>query len=154
MNIIAQLEFKFTMMLQSRTLATSPQRQSWSDIIINRFIYIYIYIYIYNYIKIRRSTKRFVFFEFIYFVLTYVLYICMFLACCFRQRISVTQGLINGVLILYIYIYIYAHICLCACDYNTMYMSLYLYVYSCVCVYFEYIYIYMYLSSVMVSKLD
>ena len=53
------------------------------------YIYIYIYIYIYFkynvccrskeririYFKIGRSTKRFVFFEFIYFVLTYVLYI-------------------------------------------------------------------------------
>ena len=30
------------------------------------------------YITIGRSTKRFVFFEIIYFVLAYVLYICMF----------------------------------------------------------------------------
>ena len=35
------------------------------------------------YFKIGRSTKRFVFFEFSYFVLTYVLYMCMFPACCF-----------------------------------------------------------------------
>ena len=56
--------------------------------------------------KIRWSTERFVFFEFIYFVLicvlriciTYVLYICMFPACCFRQRTFVAQGLLNGVL--------------------------------------------------------
>ena len=34
-----------------------------------------------------------------YFVLTYVLYICMFPACCFPQRTYVTQGLVNGVLI-------------------------------------------------------
>ena len=45
------------------------------------------------YFKIGRSTKRFVFFEFIYFVLTYVLYICMFPACCFRQRTCVAQML-------------------------------------------------------------
>ena len=44
------------------------------------------------------STKRFVFFKFIYFVLTYVLYICMFPARCFRQRTYVAQGLVNGVL--------------------------------------------------------
>ena len=50
--------------------------------------------------------ERFVFFEFIYFVLTYVLYlcitfvlyICMFPACCFRQRTCVAHGLLNGVL--------------------------------------------------------
>ena len=53
-------------------------------------------IYIYIYLK-KRSTKRFVFFEFIYFVLTYVLYMCMFPACCFRQRTYVVQGLVNGV---------------------------------------------------------
>ena len=57
----------------------------------------YVSIYIYIYIKIR-STKRFVFFEFIYFALTYVLYICMFPACCFHQRTYVAQGLVNGVL--------------------------------------------------------
>ena len=51
------------------------------------------------YIKIGRSTKRLVYFEFIYFVLTYVLYVCMFPACCFRQRTYVAQGLVNGVLI-------------------------------------------------------
>ena len=49
-------------------------------------IYIYIYVWcrskerIKIYIR-RRSTKRFVFFKFIYFVLTYVLYMCMFPAC-------------------------------------------------------------------------
>ena len=48
--------------------------------------------------KIGRSTKRFIFFEFIYFVLAYVLYICMFPACCFRQRTCEVQGLLNGVL--------------------------------------------------------
>ena len=54
----------------------------------------------------RWSRERFVFFEFIYFVLTYVLYICityvlyicMFPACCLRQRSRVAQGLLNGVL--------------------------------------------------------
>ena len=61
-------------------------------------IYIYMYIYIYIYISKKRwSTKRFVFFEFIHFDLTYVLYICMFPACCFRQRTCVAQGLLNGV---------------------------------------------------------
>ena len=69
-------------------------------------IYIYFHICIYIYIfKIRWSTERFVFFEFIYFVLTYVLYtcityvlyICMFPACCFHQRTCVAQGLLNGV---------------------------------------------------------
>ena len=50
------------------------------------------------YFKIGKSTKRFVYFELIYFVLTYVLYICMFPACCFRQRTCVAQGLFNGVL--------------------------------------------------------
>ena len=50
------------------------------------YIYINIYIYIYKdgcrskeririYFKIRRSTKRFLFFKFIYFVLTYMLYV-------------------------------------------------------------------------------
>ena len=48
--------------------------------------------------KIGRSTKRFVFFEFIYFVLTYELYICMFPACCFHQKTCVAQGFFNGVL--------------------------------------------------------
>ena len=48
------------------------------------------------YFKIRRSMKRFVFFEFIYFVLTYVLYICMFPACYFHQRTFVAQSLVNG----------------------------------------------------------
>ena len=68
---------------------------------------LYIYIYIYKdgccrskerikiYSKIRRPTKRFVFFEFIHFILTYV---CMFPACCFHQRTCVAQGLVNGVL--------------------------------------------------------
>ena len=68
------------------------------------------YIYIYKdgccrskkrirlYFRIRRSTKRFVFFKFIYFVLTYVLYTCMFPVCCFLQRTYVAQGLVNGVL--------------------------------------------------------
>ena len=41
--------------------------------------------------------KRFIFL-FIYFVLTYVLYMCMFPACCFRQRTYVTQGIVNGAL--------------------------------------------------------
>ena len=48
--------------------------------------------------KIRRSTKRIVFFLFIYFVLIYVLYMCIFPACCFRQRTYVAQGLVNGIL--------------------------------------------------------
>ena len=60
--------------------------------------HIYKYIYKDTYFKIRRSTKRFVFFEFIYFVLTYVLYICMFPACCFRQRTYVARRPFNGVL--------------------------------------------------------
>ena len=76
------------------------------DTSIYTYIYIYIYIdthththtphthththththiYIYIYIKIRRSTERFVSFESIYFLLTYLLYIYMFPACCFRQ---------------------------------------------------------------------
>ena len=33
------------------------------------------------YFEIRRSTKRFIFFKFINFVLTYMLYMCMFPAC-------------------------------------------------------------------------
>ena len=37
------------------------------------------------YFKIAKSTKRFLFFKFIYFVLTYVLFVCIFSACCFRQ---------------------------------------------------------------------
>ena len=45
-----------------------------------------VYIYIYIYIKIRKSTKIFIFFEFISFVLTYVLYMCLFPACYFRQK--------------------------------------------------------------------
>ena len=40
--------------------------------------------------------ERFVFFEFIYFVLTCALYVCMFPACCFRQRTCVVQGFLNG----------------------------------------------------------
>ena len=51
-----------------------------------------------GYILIGKSTKRFVFFEFIYLVLTYVLYICMFPACCFRQRTCVAQGFLKRVL--------------------------------------------------------
>ena len=50
------------------------------------------------YFKIGRSMKRFVFFEFIHFELTNVLYMCMFPACCFRQRTYVAQSLLNGVL--------------------------------------------------------
>ena len=54
----------------------------------NMHIYVYIYIYIYvccrlkekKNFRIGRPMKRFVFFSFIYFVLTYVLYVCMFLA--------------------------------------------------------------------------
>ena len=53
-------------------------------------------LYIYIYIKIGRSTKRFVFFESIYFVLIYLLYMCMFPACSFRQSTYVAQGLVNG----------------------------------------------------------
>ena len=99
------------------------------------YIYIYIYIYIYTYIyiyvycrskerikiyfKIGRSTKRFVFFWFIYFDLSYLLHTYMFPACCFRQRTYIAQGLVNGVLNeneltlvcnIYIYIYIYIYI--------------------------------------------
>ena len=46
------------------------------------------------YFKIGRSTKRFVFLELIYFVLTYVLYTCMFPAGSFCQRTCVAQGLL------------------------------------------------------------
>ena len=77
--------------------------------IVQAYIYIYIYIYkdgcwkskerIRIYFEIKRSTKRFLFFGFIYFVLAYVLYICMFPVCCLRQRKYVTQGLVSGVLI-------------------------------------------------------
>ncbi len=35
--------------------------------------------------------------QFIYLVLTYMLYICMFPACCFRQRTCVAQGRFNGI---------------------------------------------------------
>ena len=56
----------------------------------------------YKYFKIARSTKRFVFFKFIHlficFVLTYVLYMCMFPAYCFHQRTYMAQGPVNGVL--------------------------------------------------------
>ena len=45
----------------------------------------YIYIYIYIYSKIGRSTKRFVFFEFIYLLILF-LHTCMFPACCFCQK--------------------------------------------------------------------
>ena len=57
---------------------------------INKLFGVHIYMCIYKdgccrpkeririYFKISRSTKRFVFFKFIYFVLTYRLYICMF----------------------------------------------------------------------------
>ncbi len=38
--------------------------------------------------------KRFVFFEFIYFVLTYVLCACMFPACCFRQVSKTLLGIL------------------------------------------------------------
>ena len=74
------------------------------------FVFIYIYIYIYKdgccwskerirlYFKMGRSTKRFVLFEFIYFVLIYVLYLCMFPACCCRLRTCLAQGLFNWVL--------------------------------------------------------
>ena len=44
------------------------------------------------------STKRFVIFLFIYFVLTYLLYVCMFPASCFRQRTCTAQGIINWIL--------------------------------------------------------
>ena len=54
------------------------------------------------YFKIGRSTKRFVFSKFIYLficlVFTYMLYMCMFPACCFRQRTYMAQGLVNRVL--------------------------------------------------------
>ena len=39
-----------------------------------------------------RSTKRFVFFKELFI---YLLHICMFPACCFRQRTYVTQGHVN-----------------------------------------------------------
>ena len=44
------------------------------------------------------SAKSFVFFEFISIVFTYVLYMCMFPACCFLQRTYVAQGIVNRVL--------------------------------------------------------
>ena len=41
--------------------------------------------------------KRFVFFEFIhYFVLTYVLYICMFPACCFVREYVSNKAFLMG----------------------------------------------------------
>ena len=43
------------------------------------------------------SSKRFVFFEFINFVLTHVLYICVFSACFFHQKTYMAQDLVNGV---------------------------------------------------------
>ena len=49
------------------------------------FFYIHFVRLISSYIYVGMSTKRFVFFEFINFVLIYVLYICMFQACCFCQ---------------------------------------------------------------------
>ena len=89
------------------------------------YIYIYIYtdIYIYIYVcvcmcvwvcvyilkiyicvcvcvcvcvlKMRRSTKRFVFFKDFFFLF---LYRCMFPACCFCQTIYIAQNLVNGAL--------------------------------------------------------
>ena len=41
---------------------------------------------------------RFVFFDFIYFILTYVLCMCMLPLCGFRQRTRVAQGVVNRVL--------------------------------------------------------
>ena len=73
------------------------------------YVYMRLHIYIYimfvvdpkkeeKYIfKTGRSTKRFVFFEFIYIVLTYVLHTCTFPAFYFRQRTYMAQGLINGI---------------------------------------------------------
>ena len=43
-----------------------------------------------------RYTKRLVFLEFIYLFILF-LHTCAFPACCFRQRICIAQGLINGV---------------------------------------------------------
>ena len=86
--------------MDDRTLKTGRDKQT--------YIYIYIYIYINVcwrtkerikiYFKIGRSTKTLVFFKFIYFILTYVLYMYMFPVCCFRQRTYMAQGLVNGVL--------------------------------------------------------
>ena len=86
--------------VQEITLLTGEVSCLWS------FCFIYIYIYvccrskerIKMYSRIGRSMKRFVFFKFIYFVLTYVLYMYMFPASCFHQRTYVAQGLVNGVL--------------------------------------------------------
>ena len=61
--------------------------------ILHTHTHTYIYIYI---LKLVGSRRDLYFFEFINFVLTYVLYICMFPACCFRQRTYVAQGLVNG----------------------------------------------------------
>ena len=71
-------------------------------------IYIYIYIYmcvcvcvccrskerIKIYSKLRRSKKDLYFFKFILFLHT--CYMCMFPACCFRQRAYMAQSLVNG----------------------------------------------------------
>ena len=100
-------------------------------------LYIYIYIYmcvcvcvcvcvccsskerIKIYFKIGRSTKRFVFFKSIYFVLTYVLYMCMFHIHIYNTYVAfvrehMAQGLGNGILNktwTYIYICIYIYWC-------------------------------------------
>ena len=65
--------------------------------------HIYIYIYIYNYVyeekyNLKWEDPRRDLYLLNFFVLTYVLYMCMFSACCFCQRICVAQGLVNGVL--------------------------------------------------------
>ena len=86
--------------------------------ILTIIIYIYIYIYmcvcvcvcmcvciscrskerIEIYLKQVGPRRDLHFLKFIHFVLTYVLYMCMFPACCFRQRTYVAEGLGNGVL--------------------------------------------------------
>ena len=57
---------------------------------------IYIYIYIYIYIKIGWSTKTFVFFRIVLFIL--FLHTCILPLCCFRHSTYMAQGLVNGVL--------------------------------------------------------
>ena len=47
---------------------------------VTNYSLIYIYVCVCIYFKIRRSMKRFVFFELIHFVLTYMLYIYMYVS--------------------------------------------------------------------------
>ena len=47
---------------------------------------------------VHNKIRIFWIYSFFYFVFIYVLYICMFPACCFRQRTCVAQGLLKGIL--------------------------------------------------------